>query len=80
MRGLPGSGKSTASSSLFPNAVIASADSFFIDPETQQYNFNNNGLAAAHVRAQELCRLHMTRDAPTIVVDNCNLHVDDVVL
>jgi predicted kinase len=77
MRGLPGSGKSSFATNV-PNCVILSADSFFVDDVTQEYNFNHTGLEAAHIRCQEQCRLQMKHLLDScIVIDNCNLCAKD---
>lgn len=46
-RGLPGAGKSTYLSKHFPNAVVCSADQYFID-QSGNYNFNPKLLNEAH--------------------------------
>jgi predicted kinase len=46
VRGLPGSGKSTFASSLgYP---VFEADQYFIDPETNEYNFDMSKIKLAH--------------------------------
>jgi len=47
IRGLPGAGKSTYLSKHYPNAVICSADQYFLD-QNGNYNFNSKLLNEAH--------------------------------
>jgi hypothetical protein len=74
LRGLPGSGKSSFAAKKLPeNCCVVSADSFFVDSQTGDYNFNHNGLLAAHIQCQEQCRVYMHHKRPLVCVDNCNL-------
>ena len=72
MQGTPGSGKTTVAVMLakkHPNAVVVSADDFFV--KSGAYSFDRSKLALAH----ESCK-QKARDAllskKAVIVDNCN--------
>ena len=71
MRGLPGSGKSTYVQTKFPNAVVCSADSFFLE-ENGTYKFVNWKLQQAHQSCFRAFIEAITSGAETIVIDNTN--------
>lgn len=85
LRGLPGSGKSTYCRNrwfhLTPadwatagwDTVSVSADHFFEDPATGDYNYDPTKIGLAHATA--LCHLidAVTRGVETIVVDNTHV-------
>ena len=48
MRGIPGSGKSTWVKQNYPKAIKWSADDYFIDDHTKEYNFIPEELGEAH--------------------------------
>ena len=48
VRGGSGAGKSTWARREFPHAIIVSADSFFVDSKTGEYNFDYTKLPLAH--------------------------------
>jgi predicted kinase len=73
MRGLPGSGKSTFIHDKYPNAVICSADHYFLN-DFGDYLFDSTKLGAAHAQ----CMKHFqdclnVDDFNTLVIDNTNL-------
>jgi len=72
MRGLPGSGKSTYVKENFPDAVVCSADSFFLN-EDGEYIFVNWKLQQAHQHCFRKFIDAVTSDAETIVIDNTNI-------
>jgi predicted kinase len=72
MQGTPGSGKTTVATMLakrHPNAVVVSADDYFMNSGV--YTFDPSKLSLAH----ESCR-NKARDAlflkKAVIVDNCN--------
>ena len=76
IRGLAGSGKSTIVRRLeetFPGSVSCSADQFFLQPGTGEYQFDRSQLGAAHKwcqsKAEEACR----NRANIVIVDNTNV-------
>lgn len=59
IRGLPGSGKSTFTLKMHrPNDIILEADLYFMDAEGN-YNFNREGLYAAHNWCQRATRMYL---------------------
>lgn len=80
MQGTPGSGKTTVATMLakrHPNAVVVSADDFFV--ESGVYAFDPSKLSLAH----DSCK-QKARDAlllkKAVIVDNCNatnFHIQD---
>ena len=71
MRGLPGSGKSTFVKENFSDAIVCSADSFFLN-EDGEYIFVNWKLQQAHQYCFRTFIDAITSDAETIVIDNTN--------
>lgn len=75
LRGLPGSGKSTAARRLFGanrgSPVVCSADDFFVD-SSGNYNFDATKLSEAHDECFRKFRDALRRGAPYVVVDNTN--------
>lgn len=76
MRGIPGSGKSSYVAKQWPNAIVCSADHFFVD-ETGNYRFDPNKIGEAHLACQrKFTDLVLTRSAlfeeEVVVVDNTN--------
>ena len=72
MRGLPGSGKSTFVEENFPNAVVCSADKFFIDNDGN-YNFDVMRLSEAHQWCMEEFIDALFDKKREVVVDNTNM-------
>ena len=76
MRGLSGSGKSTVVESItrvFPEAVVCSADHFFVELGNGVYQFDASRLKDAHADSQRRFQSAMDRRVKTIVVDNTNV-------
>jgi len=77
MRAAPGSGKSTWVRdnilSKFPNAVVCSADDFFIRLGNGEYIFESSLLFAAHNQCFRRARKAMERSEMLIVIDNTNI-------
>lgn len=80
-RGASGSGKSTWAQLLMKDAweykgpyscIIVSADHFFIDEETGQYNFDKSLLTEAHAKCFQDFREALDAKTPLIIVDNTN--------
>lgn len=68
LRGLPGSGKTTAAA-LFGNVPHFEADMFFIDAEGK-YNFDPRKLSEAHNWCRHKAMEAMKDDHPIVVVSN----------
>lgn len=77
MRGPSGSGKSTYINKHFPDALVCSADHYFID-ETGNYNFDRRKLGAAHGECKETFKKALAKREPLIVVDNTNTMVKEM--
>ena len=77
MRGLPGSGKSTVARAIvakYPGATVCSADSFFVNKITGEYEFDPNGLRSAHEESQKSAEKAMASEGRgVVVVDNTNV-------
>lgn len=77
LRGLPGSGKSTKVMERYPDAVVCSADNYFINPLDGVYRYNPERIGDAH----KWCRFNAIAaadaSAPVIVVDNTNIKYSD---
>ncbi|XP_068207115.1 NEDD4-binding protein 2-like [Palaemon carinicauda] len=74
LKGLPGSGKSTIAENikmLYENAVICSADHFFM--VDGKYMFNPEKLKDAHGACQTKAREAAKRNKSVIVIDNTNI-------
>jgi hypothetical protein len=88
LRGLPGSGKSFLTSHLIgqanhraatsmvpqtrPPSCVCSADFFFVDPITGNYNFDSRRLGEAHAYCLTTFLQALASGIPCIVVDNTN--------
>jgi predicted kinase len=66
LRGLPGAGKSTLANQLSPN--VCEADMYFM--RNGEYQFDMNGLPAAHFWCRSRCEAFMQNGEDTIVVSN----------
>lgn len=72
LRGLPGSGKSTAAK-LFQGSGWSShyeADMYFINKETGEYQFDPSKLKLAHNWCTIQTQKAMVDDIPTIIISN----------
>lgn len=76
MRGIPGCGKSTFVQRNYPHAVICSADHFFMQEGT--YQFDINKLGAAHLECFRKFQEAMQRSEPVIVIDNTNTRIREM--
>lgn len=81
MRGVSGSGKSTRAKELVqefissnPNGsvLVCSADDFFLDASSGQYNFDSKLLGQAHAWCRGKVTAALELDVDLIVVDNTN--------
>lgn len=80
MQGVSGSGKSSWIRANVPDAVVVSADHFFLDKEGQ-YNFNPAQLGTAHAEClKKFCTLVQTSgtEGRTVVVDNTNTSISEM--
>lgn len=77
MRGISGSGKSTYIKNHFPDAVVCSADHYFIDNQGK-YNFDRNKLGAAHGSCKANFAKALKERKPLIVVDNTNTKLSEM--
>ena len=80
MRGVPGSGKSTKAKEIAEECfyagghpVICSADDFFVDSSTKQYNFDPKRLPAAHTYCRGKAEGAMEAEADAVIIDNTNM-------
>ena len=76
IRGLAGSGKSTIVreiENIYPGSVSCSADQFFLNTQTGEYQFDRSQLVQAHKwcqsKAEEACRNRVN----IVIVDNTNV-------
>lgn len=73
--GVSGSGKSTLAKKVKqqnPEAIICSADDYFVD-KNGNYNFNHAKLGKAHLFCQSQAKLQCRIDTRIIIIDNTNL-------
>lgn len=70
IRGIPGSGKSTAARRSFPLHEHVEADMYFTDFFTGKYRFNPYRLSDAHSWCQHITEKSL-RDGKSVVVSNC---------
>lgn len=71
LRGISGAGKSTYVKKNFPDAVVCSADTYFVDQDGN-YNFDPSKLGHAHNHCQNSFKHALDRNQPLVVVDNTN--------
>lgn len=71
MSGIPGSGKSTYVKEQMPDAVVCSADHFFM--KNGRYDFNPALLGQAHAACLKKFAEALQSGAPEVVVDNTNI-------
>lgn len=76
LRGIPGAGKSTFQKAKFPNAVVCSADQYFMD-SNGEYKFDRTKLRLAHYTCMNKFLVAMEYEDPEIVIDNTNLRTED---
>lgn len=76
--GAPGSGKSTFSKTI-PNAVLCSADHYFINNDNQTYNFDRSKLGEAHAACLKKFVLSLIDGQQNIIVDNTNTMINDII-
>ena len=82
MRGISGSGKSTYIRKNFPEALLCSADQYFM--KNGEYRFNPSELGEAHASCIRLftyyCSnpLNIMPNSATIAVDNTNLRIEEI--
>lgn len=74
LRGISGSGKSTFTKKNHPNAVVCSADNFFIDKEGN-YNFDPRKLSEAHRYCMSTFLTALEEGKEDVVVDNTNIRL-----
>ena len=76
MRGLSGSGKSTLVSILttkYKKAVVCSADHFFLNEETNTYEFDASMLSEAHGQCKDKATVACESNANVVIIDNTNV-------
>jgi predicted kinase len=76
-RGLPGSGKSTSASEMFPDSMIQAADDFFykVGLDGLEYQFDPSKLSQAHADCVLRLALKLQRPDITVVVTNTFIHL-----
>ena len=79
LRGVPGAGKSTVVRKFYANAVVCSADNYFIGADGR-YNYDATKAGEAHSWCfkefiRNLNQAKNTADQTTIVVDNTNVRL-----
>lgn len=73
LRGIPGCGKTTTADLLVSMGAAAfSADEYFVNRSTGEYEFDATKLHSAHLWCQGMVELYMTSETETIVVHNTN--------
>ena len=76
LRGISGSGKSTLAKEIIQQegkeGIIVSADDYFINPQTQKYEFRGDKIPAAHQWAQNKAFNAMRQSVSPILIDNTN--------
>lgn len=77
MRGISGAGKSTWVREHYPDAVIASADDFFRQPDGT-YAFDETKLQDAHRSCMRMFLAALQERRPLIVVDNSSVTAAEV--
>jgi predicted kinase len=77
LRGTSGSGKSTFIKNSFPQAVVCSADHFFLDNDGN-YNFDPKALGKAHSQCQYKFSRALDEGMSCIIVDNTNTRAKEM--
>lgn len=79
LRGISGSGKSTyIKNNIEDHSAICSADHYFIDRVTGNYNFDPMKLHAAHKQCQSKFKSFLEKSQPLVVVDNTNTRIKEM--
>lgn len=76
MRGVPGSGKSTLAKRIhkqYPDAVLCSADDFFIDTDGI-YKYDHSKIGKAHEACQQKAKESFENGVSVIIIDNTNIN------
>ena len=76
IRGLPGSGKTTFAEQL--GVDVYSADDYFTDAVTGEYNFDMSKLYLAHKQCQRLVKSHMELGEASLAVANTSTTVKEL--
>lgn len=76
LRGIPGSGKSTYIAKNLPDAIVASADHYFM--RKGHYEFNKFLLGKAHNSCHDTFSSAIEGGAELVVVDNTNVKARDM--
>jgi hypothetical protein len=63
----------SSSKGKHPLAIVCSADTYFIDPQTGQYNYRPECISEAHQYSQNQFLDALNANIPLIVVDNTNM-------
>lgn len=74
LRGIPGSGKSTFVAKEYPNAIVCSADDFFLK---RTYHFSL--LNQAHDECRKKFKKALIEKKPLIAVDNTNIKIWELI-
>lgn len=81
MRGLPGSGKSTKAKELLKtlgeDAIICSADNYFINTKTGEYEWDASKLNLAHKHCYTTADQAL-KNGVDVIIDNTNIRIRDV--
>jgi len=77
LMGIPGSGKSTFTEEKIPEAIVCSADHFFLD-EDGHYTFESRHLQRAHAQCLQAFVDELQRGRWDVVVDNTNTSIATV--
>jgi predicted kinase len=78
LSGISGSGKSTLAAERYPNAVVVSADDYFMDAD-DVYRFNPAHLPQAHMAClRDFIETVVEGREPLVVVDNTNTTLAEI--
>lgn len=77
LRGISGTGKSTYQKREFPDAIVCSADHFFLKKDGS-YVFAKERLGLAHKVCFDKFSTAVEEQKPLIVVDNTNLSTSEI--
>lgn len=76
LRAAPGSGKTTYVKNNFPNAIVCSADDYFIN-KNGVYKWFFEGAGKAHKACYEKFKSAVEAQKPLVVLDNTNTLLSD---